>query len=131
MKNPALILIFALSLGLLACNGDDHDEHEVVIEFLEPMDDEVVSSADEVHIHIRITSEDEIHAANIELYPESDEDDLIINHNAHSHENSYEFEEDYNLSTYPSGTEFHLLVRAAKDHESTEFESATIHFSIP
>lgn len=134
MRNILLFGFLALGLFVTACNDDDHDDdhdHEVTIEFLEPTDDETVAAPDDVHVHVRITAEDEIHDVEIKMYPHDNEDDLIIDHDAHSHESSYDFEGDYDLSAYPSGTEFHLEVKAAKDHDGTEYEEEDIHFKLP
>jgi hypothetical protein len=135
MKN--LLLFGFLLIGLLAAgcsdddDDDDHDHDEVTIEFLEPTDGATVAAADEVHIHIRVTAEEEVHDLEIKMHPEGDESDLIIDFDAHSHESTFDFEEDYDLSSYPAGTEFHIDVRVAKDHEATEFEIEDIHFQIP
>ena len=128
---PFAVLLLLLSITFSACDKEDDHEDEITIEFLEPMNDEVVSSPDDVHVHIRVTSNDEIHDVEIKLHPEGDEQDLIIDQDMHSHETSLDFEEDYDLSAYPEGTEFHLMIRVAKDHEGSEYEEEDIHFSIP
>ena len=133
MKNVLLFAFLAIGLLFTACSDDDDHDHsdDVKIEFLEPMNEEVVASPDDVHIHIRVTADEEVHDVEIKMHPEDDLSDLIIDFDAHSHEATFDFEEDYDLSSYPSGTEFHVEVKVAKDHEGTEFEEDDIHFKLP
>lgn len=130
-QNLFLVALMIIGISFIACNKDDDHEDEINIEFLEPMNEEVVANPAEVHVHIRVTSNDEIHDVEIKMHPEEDEQNLIIDQDLHSHETSLDFEEDYDLSSYASGTEFHLSVRVAKDHEGSEFVEEDIHFSIP
>lgn len=132
MRNLTLFLLLLSSgIFLTACNKDDDHNDEIIIEFIEPSNDEVVATPANVNIHIRVTAEDEVEEVEIVMHPEEDGDDLIIDQEAHSHESVYEFEQTYDLSQYASGTRFHLEVKVAKDHEGTEFEEKDIHFSIP
>ncbi len=139
MKNVLLFSFLTLGLLFSACSDDDddhdhdhdHDHGDVNIEFLEPTDDETVSAPDDVHVHIRVTAEDEVHDVEIKMHPEDDASNLIIDFDAHSHESVFNFEEDFDLSSYPSGTEFHIEVKVAKNHEGTEFEEEDIHFRLP
>ncbi|NBB88656.1 MAG: DUF4625 domain-containing protein [Bacteroidetes bacterium] len=137
MKNVLLFTFLAVGLLFTACSDDDddhdhdHGDAKISIEFLEPVNDEVVASPDDVHVHVRVTADAEFHEVEIKLHPEGDVSDLIVDYDEHAHSTSFDFENDYDLSGYPAGTEFHMEVKVAKDHEGTEFEEGDIHFRLP
>lgn len=135
--NTLLLLVFALgALTFTACDNDDEDDtptpagNEITIRILEPMADEVIADASEVHIHIEVEASDENHEVEIVLHPDGDLDDKIIDFDKHDHDQLITFEQDIDLSGYPSGTKFHLEVEAYKDHDGEEKEKADIEFSI-
>lgn len=128
-----LTLSFLSVMVLLSsCNkdDDDHDDNEITISILEPTSGEAFADASEVHIHIEIEATDENHEVEIKLHPEGDVNDLILDYDEHSHDQTIEFEQDLDLSSYPSGTEFHLEVEACVDHDCEETETADVEFSI-
>jgi hypothetical protein len=136
LKNFLLLLFAFGALTFTACNDDDDDVeptpavNEITIRFLEPTADEVIADASDVHIHIEIEATDENHEVEIVLHPDGDLDDKIIDFDKHEHDQLITFEQDIDLSAYPSGTKFHLEVEAYKDHDGEEKEKADIEFSI-
>ena len=128
----SLLLLVTLGLGFSSCDDDDddHDHAEVTITIEEPLDGETIADCSEVHVHIDVTSTDEIHDVEILLHPEGDENDPILDSDFHSHESEYTFEQEVNLCDYPSGTCFHLEVEACKDHDCEETVSAEAEFCL-
>ena len=124
------ILMLSLLAGFTACNKDDDHDHDVTISILEPSNGEVITDASLVHIHIEVEAEDEVHEMEVILHPHGDVDNKIIDFDTHSHESSVTFEQDVDLSSFPSGTEFHLEVVVCKDHDCEEKEEEDISFSI-
>jgi hypothetical protein len=135
-KNYYLLMLLAAVFTFQACQDDDDHDHdhdhdnEITIRILEPTDDEVFADATDVHIHIEVEASDSNHDVKIKLYPEGDADDMILDEKLHDHEQLVTFEQDLDLSSYASGTEFHLEVEACKDHDCEEEEKADVHFSI-
>ena len=129
-KIAMLTMVAALAtVTFTSCEEDDHNHIE--IEFLEPTNEQTVSDASDVHIHVRFTAEEENHEVTLELHPEGDASDLILEMDMHAHDQVVDLEEDVDLSAYPAGTEFHLEATACTDHDCEEMETADIHFSIP
>jgi hypothetical protein len=126
-----LPLFAAGSLLLTACEKDDHDHNHIEIEFLEPTNDQTVSDASDVHIHVRFTADEENHNVALVLHPEGDASDVILELDQHDHDQVVDLEADVDLSGYPAGTEFHLEAEACEDHDCAEVVTADIHFSIP
>lgn len=130
-SNLVLTMMVALvALGVSSCDNSTIVTAE--IEFEEPMAGEIVSDASDVHIHVHFTaSGGELHDIEIELHPEDDVNDLIIEFDEHNHTEEYVFEQEVDLSSYPSGTEFHLEAKVCLDHDCEESEFGDIEFSIP
>lgn len=136
MKKFLLYSLAILLSGLCftACDDDDDSDdmmdHSVNIKIEEPIDGSTISDPADVHIHIDITSTDEIHEVEVELHPEGNSDDKIIDFEAHSHEQSYTFEQKVDLSSYASGTCFHLEVKVCEDHDCSTRETADAEFCL-
>ncbi|MCB9267637.1 MAG: hypothetical protein H6558_21650 [Lewinellaceae bacterium] len=135
LKNFFFLALAATALTFVGCNKDDeephmHGDNEITIRILEPGADEVIADASDVHIHIEIEASDENHEVEIVLHPEGDVNDKIIDFGKHEHSKVITFEQDVDLSSYPSGTGFHLEVEACKDHDCAEKEFADVEFSI-
>ena len=105
----------------------------IEIEFEEPTAGEIVADASDVHIHVHFHAMNgaEIHEVEVELHPDGDVNDLIIEFDDHDHGEEYVFEQEVDLSSYPSGTEFHLEALACVDHDCEETVTGDIEFSIP
>ncbi len=121
-------LVVLVALLLTACKEDIASAE---IEFEEPMAGEVVADASDVHIHIHFTaSSGELHDIVVKLHPDGDVDDMIIDFDEHDHTEEFVFEQEVDLSSYPSGTEFHLEAEACLDHDCESKEAGDIEFSI-
>ncbi len=135
LKKLFFLALAATALTFFGCDNDDDDPHahgdnEITIRILEPADGEVVADASDVHIHIEIEASDENHEVEIVLHPDEDVNDKIIDFDKHEHDKVITFEQDVDLSGYPSGTGFHLEVEACKDHDCEEKEFGEVEFSI-
>lgn len=135
MLKHSWLLAFALSALLFtACDKDDedhdHGDNKITINILEPGNGEVMANPAEVHIHIEVEATDENHDIEIELHPEGDVSDKILDVKLHKHDQKIDFEQDVDLSSYPAGTEFHLEVKACLDHDCDETERADVEFKI-
>lgn len=135
LKNIGFLLL-AFPLVFVACDNDDdhphHDDNEITINFITPENDQVISmeEADSLLIKLEVLATDENHDIYIELHPENDVSNIILDLHFHLHDPNFEFSEPVDLSDFPSGTEFHLEVRAALDHNGDHHERADIEFSI-
>jgi hypothetical protein len=135
MKSLKMLFLFgALGAFLIGgCKKDDDDQHgdnEITIRILEPADGAVISDPSNVSIHIEVEASDENHEVEIVLYPHGNSNDKIIDFDQHAHDKIIVFQQAVDLSSYPSGTDFHLEVNACKDEDCTEKETKGIEFSI-
>ena len=134
MKKFLIPVLAVAVFGFVGCEEDDHDHGDTTatIVFDEPMNDEVIplASANDVHIHIEFTFDPEGHEIEVELYPEGDESNKIIDYDEHNHSAAITFMQDVDLSSFAAGTEFHLEAKACLDHDCDEYKEADIHFSI-
>jgi len=126
-----LPLFAAGALFLTACEDGEDDHNHIDISFLEPGDEEVVTDASDVHIHVRFSADEENHNVAILVHPEGDPTDIILSLDEHDHDQVIDLEVDVDLSSYPSGTEFHVEAEACEDHDCAEVVTNDIHFSIP
>lgn len=130
MKNlKAFYLIAFVAFGLFtaSCGDDDGaDANTITITIDEPLDGETITDCADVHIHIDIDASIENHEVEVELHPEGDTGDLIIEWDMHAHDMEVHFEQEVNLCDYAAGTCFHLEVLACEDHdcEATKFAEA-------
>jgi len=105
----------------------------IEIEFEEPTAGEIVADAAnvEIHVHFSAMNGAEVHEVEVELHPDGDVNDLIIEFDDHDHGEEYVFDQMVDLSSYASGTEFHLEAKACVDHDCEETVTGDIEFSIP
>ncbi len=127
------LTIMLTFLGAFALSSCDREEVITVnIEFEEPTAGETVADASDVHIHVHFTAMGgDLHDLEVVLHPDGDVADKIIEFDGHEHAEEYVFMEDVNLSSYPSGTTFHLEAKACLDHDCAESEFGDIEFMIP
>lgn len=126
----ALVTVLTLLL-LSSCKEDPIGILE--IDFEEPMAGEVVADASDVHIHIHLHAMNgaEVGDLEVELHPDGDVSDKIIEFDDHIHKEEHDFVQDVDLSSYPSGTVFHLEVKVCGDHDCELSATDDIEFSIP
>lgn len=136
MKNEKGLLFGLLALGILTWTGcdkeehDHHDHNDITIHILKPSPDEVVADPSNVEIHIEFEATEGLEEIEIVLYAHEEHENKIIDFDIHTHENTYEFREEADLSSYPSGTEFHLEVSVCEDHDCTESIHKHLNFSL-
>lgn len=137
MKNLLFLLGAALLIGASSCTKDDHDhdhDHnhtEVTINILSPTANAAVAQADSVVVRVElIAGGGDLHDVDIEL-KEGGRDVAPFPQNVHEHVSNYTFEQEVDLSSYPSGTTFELHVHACKDHDCSEHVDKEITFTIP
>lgn len=133
MKIKWIFYLLVLGLLFVACDDDDDDEvteNQITITILEPADNEVISDCSDAHVHIEISASMENHEIEIEMHPEGDVDDKIIEYDEHNHDKEIDWEQDFDLCAYDSGTCFHLEVAACKDHDCEEKERAEVEFCL-
>ncbi len=130
--NTVQRLMISLSLIVLfVFTGCKNEKDNIItIEFEEPTAGQVLPKGTPVDIHIHFTATDEIHDVEVILHPDGDTNNKIINFDEHVHEAEYVFEQTVDLSTFATGTKFHLEVVVTKDHDGTETQSDDIEFSI-
>ncbi|WNJ17102.1 hypothetical protein [Pontibacter sp. G13] len=123
-------LAVALMFSVSAC--DEDETASITITFEHPTAGEIVEDASDVEIHIHAEGVDggEVDDMEVVLHPEGNVDDKIIDFDEHTHAESYEFIEKVDLSSYPSGTTFHLEVNICGDHDCELSKSEDIEFSI-
>jgi len=135
MKKKNLIYLFVLlTFGLIITSCEDEHDHEddnkITITIDEPLNGDVISNCEEVHVHIDIVASVENHEVEIVLHPEGDTDDKIIDFDKHEHDKEITFEQEVDLCSYPAGTCFHLEVLACANHDCDEKETADVEFCL-
>ena len=124
-----LMMPLLVALVFTACKKEE--VNQVTIEIEEPTAGEVVANAADVHIHINFTATEELHDIDIILHVDDDPSNVVLDQHVHSHEQSYTFMQDVDLSSFPAGTKFHLEVETCVDHDCAEHVHADVEFSIP
>ena len=132
MKKVLFPLIVLTLIGFLtSCEkDDDHGDNEITIEFLSPASNEQVADASNVNIEIRLTATEDLEETEIFLYAELDPLQLVFEKDLHDHEKTYTFQQNVDLSAFPSGTSFLLEVETCLDHDCNEQKKEFIRFSI-
>lgn len=132
MKNLFLASLALSVLSIVGCDKEDkhhHDHNDITIDVLKPMQDEVITDASEVYIHINFSASEGLEEIEIVLYAHGEED-KIIDFDIHTHDTTYEFLENVDLSSYPAGTEFHLEIDVCEDHDCTEKAHKHLNFKL-
>lgn len=131
MKKSSILLI-PIVFFLLFVTSCKEETLETTITIEEPMDGETIQMADcgNVHIHIDFMSTDELHEVKVELHPEGNSSELIIDFEQHSHDKEYTFEQEVSLCSYASGTVFHLHAEAYLDHDGNETVTKEVEFTL-
>jgi len=128
LKSFLFVITFIGTFTLTSCHNDD-ENNEITIEILKPSTN-IVSNKQNVEVHIKFTATGELHDMEVELHPEGDKENKIIQWDKHSHKKSFEFKESRDLSSFPAGTEFHLEVKACKDEKCKDFVVEDFEFKI-
>lgn len=129
IKQLSFMAFCLFLLGTIGCDK----ESNITITFEEPTNEATVSDPKDVHIHIDVSSDEEFDVFRVTLENETTEKTIapLNPFEKHVHGKTYEFEQEMDLSSYPSGTEFHLEVEICKDHDCKEIaKTEAIHFKI-
>lgn len=126
-------LFFYLSFSLLiftfaSCTKSDNNQ--ITISFISPTDNALIADKSSVLIHVNFVASDENHMVRVILHPDDNISDKIIDWDQHSHDKTIEFKQIVDLSSFPSGTKFHLEAIACVDHDCATKVEDDILFSI-
>lgn len=138
MKNLlyGMLLLFSGALLFTACSDDDDhhhsDDNEVNILIQSPTDGHTYSmeEAADLDIHVLFEATEENHDVEVELYPHGDHSNKIVDWDAHEHDPLIEFRTSVDLSSFDSGTVFHLRTKSCVNHRCTDYEEKEITFTI-
>ncbi len=130
IKFHYLLPLLCFGLLVTGCKDDDEETNSITITIEEPLDGETVADCADVHIHIDVVATDENHEIEIKLHPEDDTSDLILDVDMHQHDAQFNFDQEVDLCSYPSGTCFHLEVFACLDHDCEQREFGEAEFCI-
>ncbi len=138
MKNLlyGMLLLFSGALLFTACSDDDDhhhsDDNEVNIVIQSPTDGQTFSmeEAESIEIQIVFEATEENHDVEVVLYAHGDSANKIIDWDAHDHDPLIEFNATVDLSSFESGTEFHLNTKSCVDHDCDDYEKKEITFTI-
>jgi hypothetical protein len=129
LKKTSLFLSFCLLIfSLISCSKSG--DNEITITFVSPTSEEAVANKSSVLVHISFEATDENHEVKVVLHPEGDSATKIINWKQHSHRKKVEFKQTVDLSSFPSGTRFHLEAIACLDEDCTQEIEEDIYFII-
>lgn len=135
MKYFKLILFSVLVFGFLAsgCKKDD-DSCSVTVDILEPTANQVLADPSSPVVSLEFSSsKGDIHEFTIQVYPTNDPGDKILDRfETDVDSNIYIFYNSaFDLSSYPSGTQFTLLIETCCGNGTCEESSmVTRNFSI-
>lgn len=130
-----LMLLFSGAILFPACSDDDHnhsDNNEVNIVIQSPANGKVftMEEAASIDIHVVFEATEENHDVEVVLHPHGDHSNKIIDWDLHDHDPLITFRTSVDLTSFDSGTEFHLKTKSCVNHRCTEFEEKEITFTI-
>ncbi|HMQ08305.1 MAG TPA: hypothetical protein PKC30_13470 [Saprospiraceae bacterium] len=119
--------ILMISAG---CHSHDDELSDIEIRFITPQNGDALSNASNVMIRVEIEADPENHDIDIVLYPHNNNSNKIVDWHRHTHDQLVIFSQAVDLSSFSSGTVFHLDVEACRDHDCETKARAGIEFSI-
>jgi hypothetical protein len=125
-----LFFAFAASVAFMFSSCDKHN-NDVTITIVSPTDGQTVANDSSVVVNVLVTASEEVEDVHIELHAHGSTDLILDSDVEHVHESSYSFTQTVDLSSYASGTEFHLMVSSSIDHDGDEKVTKEITFTIP
>jgi hypothetical protein len=123
--------LFFLSVIFLYSGCKEEELSEIDITILTPTPDQVVANRAAVEVHVKFEASVENHNVAVVIHKDGVPSDVAFEWDAHDHDKIIELLETIDLSSYPSGTKFHLEAEACKDHDCKEKVYADVEFSIP
>ena len=134
MSLKKLSFLFVMGIGLVSffsCEEHDDDDNNVVsIAIVSPTDGSKAANARSVEVYVKFSASVEMHELEIKLHPDGNSSNNIIDFDKHTHDKTYEFKETVDLSSFPTGTTFHLEVESCEDHDCKKVKKAEAEFSI-
>jgi hypothetical protein len=124
-------LLLALGFTLLNFSCKKEEISEITITILKPGPNQVVANRAAVELQVRFEASVENHNVAVLIHRDGAPSDVAFEWEEHDHDKIIELLETIDLSSYPSGTKFHLEAEACKDHDCKEKVFADIEFSIP
>jgi hypothetical protein len=127
--------VFAVFLGLSvilsqsACKKDDLNE--ITINIIKPTANQTVANKAAVEIQVEVEASVENHEVEVVVYRHGNEANPVFDWDQHAHDKKITLTETIDLSSFATGTEFHLKVIACKDEDCTEEVKKEITFKIP
>ncbi len=125
-----IFFAFGISLSAVLFFSCKKEHNHVDIEFLSPMDNDSVTNSSAVNIKIKFTAEEELEGIEVKLMEHTSGNSIAPFNplEIHEHVKEYILDDTVNLSSYQTGTEFHLEVKACENHDCTEKVTKSIHF---
>lgn len=128
---PIYVLLMLISAAFLYSGCNKEDANEITISILKPTPDQVVANAGAVELHVKFEASVENHNVAVLIHKDGVASDVAFEWDLHDHDKVLELKETIDLSSYPSGTRFHMEVEACKDHDCEQKVFEDIEFSIP
>lgn len=130
LRNSLFIVLFgAVLLSTTGCEKEA--SNEITIKIISPVEDQVMANPGSVLIHIEFEATDENHNVEVFIHKDGDVNDVAFEWDEHDHDKKLVLMETIDLSSYPSGTKFHLEAEACKDHDCKNKVFKDVEFSIP
>jgi len=117
--------------GVLLGSGCDKEKNEVTINIVKPVANQVVGNKAAVEILVQFVASEENEEVEVHIYRHGDSSNPVFEWHEHEHDSLITLMETIDLSSFPSGTKFHLEAEACLDHKCKEKVSKEIEFSIP
>jgi hypothetical protein len=126
------MFFFLAAVFVLAATGCVKEaSNEITIRIISPVEDQVVANAASVLIHVEFEATDENHNVELFIHKDGDVNDVAFEWDQHDHDKKIVLMETIDLSSYPSGTKFHLEAESCKDHDCKNKVFKDVEFSIP
>lgn len=125
------LAIAALLMLVVAAGCGKEEDNEITINIISPTNDQVVANKSAVLIHVEFDAEVENHNVEVLIHNDDDVNDVAFTWDEHDHDKKIILMETIDLSSYPSGTKFHMEVEACKNHDCKDKVFKDIEFSIP
>ncbi|MBX2927709.1 MAG: hypothetical protein KF852_07745 [Saprospiraceae bacterium] len=130
LRNSLFIALFG-ALLLTAAGCEKEASNEITINIISPVADQVMANPGSVLIHIEFEATEENEAIEVYIHRDGNVNDVVFEWDTHEHDKKIVLMETIDLSSYPSGTKFHLEAEACKDHDCKNRVSKHIEFTIP
>lgn len=130
LRNSLFFFLFGtLLLTIAGCEKEA--SNEIAITIITPANNQAVANAANVLIHIEFEATQENEAIEVYIHRDGNVNDVVFEWDTHEHDKKIVLMETIDLSSYPSGTKFHLEAEACKDHECKNRVNKHIAFTIP